>query len=201
MNLKKLFFAAVIVLSANASFAQAPADSKVATHTVAINIAEVALLDLEVASGTTAITLAGTNPTEAGLPMTFGAAATNESIWMNYSSILGNETSRSVTVAITTGDVPTGLKLTVLAAADAAAGAGTMGAANGSAIILSGILSGTAQNIITGVGSAYTGDGAAKGHKLTYQLGYATDAATDYADLDLDNSDVLTITYTLTDTL
>jgi hypothetical protein len=192
MNLKKLFFAAVIVLSANATFAQ---DTNVATHTVAINIAEVALLDLEVASGTTAITLAGTNPTEAGLPMTFGAAATNESIWMNYSSILGNETSRSVTVAITAGDVPTGLKLTVLASAASVDGAGT----KGTPLVAAHTLTGIATSLVSGIGSTYTGDGASKGHKLTYQLGYATDAATDYADLDLDNSDVLTITYTLTD--
>lgn len=191
MNLKKLFFASLIVMSANAAFAQ---DTNIDSHTVTINIDEVALLDLEVASGTTAIILAGTAPTEAGLPMTF-EDANNSDIWINYSSILGNDTSRSVTVSITDGAVPSGLKLTVLAATDAGAGAGTMGAANASAIILSG----TAQDIITGVGSAYTGDGAAKGHKLTYQLAYATDAATDYADLDFDNSDILTITYTLTD--
>lgn len=193
MNLKKIFFAAVIVLSANASFAQ---DSNIATHTVAINIAEVALLDLEVAVGSsTAITLAGTAPTEAGLPMTF-EDANNSDIWINYSSIVGSltEPARNVSVQITDGAVPAGLKLTAVAAADADAGAGAMGVS--SAVLT---LSTDTQDIITGVGSAYTGDGAGSGHKLTYQLAYATDAATDYADLDFDNSDILTITYTLSD--
>ncbi len=195
MKLQKLFFAAVIVLSANAAIAQA--DTNVDTHLITINIPEVALLDLEVATGTTAITLDGTMPTEAGLPMTFGAAATNASIWINYSSIVGSTTepSRKVSVQITDGAVPTGLKLTALAAADAGKGGGTVGTA--SAVLT--LSADTAQDIITGVGSAYTGDGANNGHKLTYQLDYATDAATDYAGLDFDDSADLTITYTLSD--
>lgn len=193
MNSTKLFFAAVIVLSANASFAQ---DTKVASHLVTITIPQIALLDLEVASGTTDVTLAGTAPTEAGLPMIFeDAYAKNATIWMNYSSIVKDALLRNVTVAITNGSVPSGLKLTVLASAASADGAGTKGTA---ATELT--LSGTAQSIVTGIGSTYTGDGAAKGRNLTYQLGYATDAATDYKDLRfVDTAAPLTITYTLTD--
>ena len=189
MNLTKLFFAAVIVLSANASFAQ---DSKVANHLVTITIPEIALLDLEAPS--TAITLAGTAPTEAGLPMTFGAAATNSDIYMNYSSIVKGALLRNVTVAITNGTVPTGLKLTVLASA-AAGGVGTLGAASTELT-----LTGVAQSIVSGIGSAYTEDGATKGRKLTYQLGYAVDAATNYGALRfVDIAAPLTITYTLSD--
>lgn len=190
MNFKKLFFAAVIVLSANASFAQ---DTNEASHLVTISIPEIALLDLEAPS--TAITLAGTAPTEAGLPMTFGAAATNSAIWMNYSSIVKGVLLRNVSVAITNGTVPTGLKLSVLASADAAAGAGTLGTASTELT-----LSGTLQNIVTGIGSSYTGDGENKGRSLTYKLNYATDEATDYAALRfVDTAAPLTITYTLTD--
>jgi len=191
MNLKKIFFAAVIVLSANAAFAQ---DTNEASHYVTINIPEIALLDLEVASGTTTITLAGTAPDEAGLPMTFeDETAKNTTIWMNYSSIISGELLRNITVAITNGDIPSGLKLTVLASA-AAGGAGTLGAASDELT-----LSDAEQSIVLGIGSAYTEDGAAKGRNLTYQLGYATDAATDYADLDFSNSGDLTITYTLSE--
>lgn len=192
MKLQKLFFAAVIVLSANAAFAQ---DTKVATHLVTITIPQVALLDLEVATGTTDVTLAGTAPTEAGLPMTFGTAATNATIWMNYSSIVKGILLRNVGVAITAGSVPTGLKLTVQAGVDAGTGAGTMGTASS---VLT--LTGTSQNIITGIGSAYTGDGAAKGRNLTYNLNYATNVATDYNNLRfVDTAAPLTITYTLSD--
>lgn len=192
MNFKKLLFAAVIVLSANASFAQG-GDTNEASHTVAINIAEVALLDLESSTGT-AITLAGTAPTEAGLPMTF-EDANDATTWINYSSIVSGESTRNVTVAITDGAVPAGLKLTVLAAPDAGNGAGTVGTENASVITLSL----DSQEIISGVGSAYTEDGANNGHKLTYQLGYETGAATDYANLKFDNSDTVTITYTLSE--
>ena len=193
MNLKKLFFAAVIVLSANASFAQV--DSKVASHLVTISIPEVALLDLEAA--TTSITLAGTNPTEAGLPMTFGAAATNATIWMNYSSIVKKDKLRNVSVAITAGTVPTGLKLTVLASAASAEGVGT----KGTALVAAHTLTGTATSLVSGIGSTYTGDGVNKGRNLTYKLDYATDAATDYASLNFDTVLPITITYTLSDNL
>lgn len=193
MNLKKLFFAAVIVLSANASFAQA--DSKIASHLVTISIPEVALLDLEAA--TTSITLAGTNPTEAGDPMTFGPAATNATIWMNYSSIVKKDKLRNVSVAITAGTVPTGLKLTVLASAASAEGAGT----KGTALVAAHTLTGTATSLVSGIGSTYTGDGVNKGRNLTYKLDYATDAATDYASLNFDTVLPITITYTLSDNL
>lgn len=193
MNLKNLLFASVIVLSANASFAQ---DTKVAAHLVTINIPQVALLDLEVASGTTDVVLAGTAPTEAGLPMTFGTTATNSAIWMNYSSIVKGALLRNVTVSITNGTLPTGLKLTVLASAATADGAGTKGTA-ATAIALTNT---AAAAIVTGIGSTYTGDGATKGRNLTYQLGYATDEATDYAALRfVDLAAPLTITYTLSD--
>ncbi len=196
MNLKKLFFAAVIVLSANASFAQV--DSKVATHTVAINIAEVALLDLHFlaseTSTSTSITLAGTAPTEAGLPMTFGDAATNSVIWMNYSSIIKGDLLRNVSVKINDGTVPAGLKLTVLASAASADGAGTKGIATTALT-----LTGTGQDIVTGIGSTYTGDGASRGRNLTYKLDYATNESTDYAALDFSDTNVLEIMYTLSD--
>ena len=199
MKLTKLFFAAVIVLSANASFAQVVNDTKVATHLVTISIPEVALLDLEAPS--TAITLAGTAPVnaEAGLPMTFGTAATNSAIWMNYSSIVKGALSRNVSVAITAGAVPTGLKLTVLASAASADGAGT----KGTALATAHTLTGTSTSIVSGIGSTYTGDGANKGHNLTYQLGYAIDEATNYAALRFIDTAAapLTITYTLSDSL
>lgn len=192
MNFKKLLFTAAIVLSVNASFAQN--DSNEAVHYVDINITAVALLDLEVpATGSTTFSLAGKLPTEAGLPMTFeDATAKNATIWMNYSSILGTGTARTVKVTITDGFVPAGLKLTVFAADYSGSGEGTMGTSSG--IIT---LDDTDQEIIGGIGSAYTGNGIENGHLLIYQLGYADTA--NYAGLDADNSDSLTITYTLSD--
>ncbi len=195
MNLKKLFFAAVIVLSANATFAQA--DSKIASHLVTISIPEVALLDLEAPLGATDITLNGTAPTEAGDPLTFGPAATNSAIWMNYSSIVKKDKLRNVSVAITGGAVPAGLKLTVLASAASADGAGTKGIALGAAHTLTGSVT----SLVSGIGSTWTDNGVNKGRNLTYKLDYATDVTTDYSKLNFDTVLPITITYTLSDNL
>ena len=200
MKLTKLFFAAVIVLSANASFAQlAPV---LASHNVNINIPEVALLDLKSLTGTS-ITLTGTEPTVAGDPMDF-SGATNSTIYMNYSSIVRGALVRNVTVQITSGSVPTGLKLTVKASA-ATGGAGNLGdevvGADVDGTFIIPASDGTAAPIVTGIGSAYTGKANGNGRNLTYTLGYATDAATDYASLrNVDLIGVpLTITYTLSE--
>ena len=191
MNFQKLLFAALVVLTVNATFAQ---DTNVDFHTVTIGIPEVALLDLESSTGT-AITLQGTAPTEAGEAANFNAS--NSDVWINYSSIVGSvtEPSRNVTVQITDGNVPNGLVLSVLASQDNGQGDGTMGTANAAAIELS---TTTADKIIDGVGSSYTGNGANKGHNLTYSLALDT-AAGSYAQVDFDQATTLTVTYTLSD--
>jgi len=162
-------------------------------HTVTLSVPEVALLDLEASAGT-GITLGPAAPTEAGLPVDF-SAATDNTIWMNYSSIVGTvvDPSRTVSVQITTGTVPAGTELTVVAAADAGNGDGTMGTPSAALT-----LSGTAQDIITGVGSAYTGDGVNNGHNLTYTLSLLA-AGGSYATLDFTTGTALSVTYTLSD--
>ena len=191
MKLKNLVFAALIVFTATATFAQ---DSNEDSHTVTIGIPEVALLDLESAEGT-AISLNGTAPSEAGDKVIFNAS--NSDVWINYSSIVGSSTepSRNVTVQITDGDVPNGLVLSVVASQDAGQGDGTMGVAEKNAIALS---TKNADKIIDGVGSAYTGNGANKGHNLTYTL-TQSDEDGSYSEIDFDQSQTLSITYTLSD--
>ncbi len=159
------------------------------SHVVTVSIPEVALLDLE---GTTAVTLSPTAPTEAGLAFDF-TTATNSSVWVNYSSVVAAQKSRNVTVQITNGSVPTGLTLTVAAGADAGAGKGTTGTSAGTIT-----LSATAQTLISGVKSCWTGNGSSKGHNLTYALDLTS--ADNYSDLANANTDI-TITYTLTDDL
>jgi hypothetical protein len=197
MKLQKLFFAAVIVLSANAAFAQTPLPAVTTTHNVNISIPEVALLDVVGAGGshTASIDLAGTAPSIAGEQMTFGPAATNSTIWMNYSSIIKSGSLRNVTVTITTGSVPAGLKLTVLAG-DVTSGKGTKGTAASAITFLNSTDLTIPQNIFTGIGSVYTEAGNGKGSNLTYTLG--SDGA-DYGSLDLENSASLVISYTLSD--
>ncbi len=174
------------------SFSVNAQDSNQDAHNVVIGIPEVALLDLEAANGTS-ITLGPTAPGEAGDALNFNTV--DNSIWINYSSIIGSTTepSRNVAAQITSGTVPAGTELSVLAASDAGSGDGTMGAPTPAVVLTS-----TAQNIITGIGSAYTGNGTNKGHNLSYALKLSA-AANSYAQLDFDNSDTVVITYTLSD--
>lgn len=189
--MKKQNFLFVLLVGAM-SFSVQAQDSNQDAHSVVIGIPEVALLDLEAANGTT-ITLGPSAPVEAGEAVDFNSV--DNSIWINYSSIVGSvtEPSRNVAVQITSGTVPTGTELSVLAASDSGNGDGTMGAPTAAVVLTS-----TAQNIITGIGSAYTGNGVNKGHNLSYALNLSS-AAGSYALLDFDNSDTVVITYTLSD--
>lgn len=63
------------------------------------------------------------------------------------------------------GALPNGLILKLVASADAGYGNGRLGVPTGEIT-----LSGNQQEIITSIGSCYTGNGAGKGHKLTYNL-------------------------------
>jgi hypothetical protein len=180
----------LVVFSNQSLLAQ---DTNTDAHDVTINIPEVALLDIEPAAST-AITLAPAAPTEAGDPIDF-SGATDNSLWINYSSIVGSTTepTRKVTVAITSGTVPGGMLLKVQAGADAGNGDGTVGSAAGQLT-----LSGSAQDLVTGIGSCYTNTPENNGHQLTYVLELDGTGGS-YANLDFDDATTLTITYTLTD--
>lgn len=167
----------------------AQADTDTDAHNVTINLSEVAILDIE-SAGSTDITLGITAPTEAGLPAD-ASAATDSSLWLNYTSILGAQTSRSVTAAITSGSVPAGVTLSVTAAGYAGTGDGTTGTTTGAVS-----LTGTPSDVITGIGSAYTGDGVSNGHNLTYTL-----TISDFSSLDADNAGSVEVTYTIVDVL
>ncbi|MCB0669706.1 MAG: hypothetical protein KDC80_27965, partial [Saprospiraceae bacterium] len=119
----------------------------------------------------------------------------NSDLWINYSSIVGSKTepSRDITAQITSGNVPEGLVLSVQASKDAGMGDGEMGRAK--EMIR---LDDHVQEIITGVGSAYTGNGPSRGHQLTYVLSLDKKEGS-YAKIDFDQSNTLAITYTLTD--
>jgi hypothetical protein len=162
-------------------------------HNLIIDIPEVALLDLE-SAGDKTINLSPEAPKEAGEALDF-SNQTNSELWINYSSVIGSksEPARDITVQITSGKLPAGMVLSVKSAKDAGQGDGTMGTPNGKIK-----LDETAQQIIAGIGSSYTGDGVSKGHQLTYTLELDGKKGS-YANLDYDQSSTLAITYTLTD--
>jgi hypothetical protein len=188
MKLSKLFFAALIVFASTTTFAQ---DSETDMHNLTITIPEVALLDLEAPSNNTDVSLIGTASSEAGEAVEFNA--TNSTIWLNYSSIIGGSNKRNITAKITSGNVPAGLSLKVQAgAANTSFGNGDFGTPAAAALVLND----SDTEIISNVGSVYTGDGVNKGHNLTYSLVQSGS----YEDLRHNGAgETLVITYTLSD--
>lgn len=180
-NITAFFF--VFVCFANAG-AQVATDE----HSATLTIPEIALLDIE--PGIAPFTLSLDIPAEAGEPAGTSAGGTNNSKWLNYSSaIAAGGTRRDISVQVTSGTVPSGLQILVLAAPATASGAGTFGTSAGPTPI-----GPVATNLITGIGGCYTGDGPSSGHQLTYSL-----SITDYGQLDFDESAVLEITFTISD--
>ena len=189
MKLQNLFIAAALLFATTAINAQ---DSNEDSHTVTIGIPEVALLDIE-STTTNAISLNATAPTEAGDKVVFNQA--NSDLWLNYSSIVGKNSTRGVDVQITDGNVPSGIDLTVAVDPYQGDGEGSMGFVISEPQVLNG---GTSSNLIMGIGSAYTGNGATKGHRITYRIQQNNDTDS-YSKLNFEESTTLTITYTLSD--
>jgi len=161
-------------------------------HTITITIPEVALVDIEPAA-TKNITLGFTAPTEAGLPII--PSASNTTLWLNYSSIKSvADPTRNVSVKLDA--IIPGIDIHVTAAAATGAGGGTLGTPSAQLT-----LSGADQTIVSGIGSAYTGNGANNGHNLTYALvaGSGPGGVAVYADLQATASTVAKVTYTISD--
>lgn len=172
-----------LTLSVNAQ------DTNHDSHTIGISIPEVAILDIEPAASKN-ITMNFTAPTEAGDPLT--NPANNASLWLNYSSIKSAaDPTRIISVKLTS--LIAGVDIKVTAGAAAASGDGTKGTP-GSQLTLT-----TAdQTIISGIGSAYTGNGASNGHNLTYEVAFGAGGPASYSDL-IFSSNTATVTYTISD--
>lgn len=188
-----LFFAFCLYVQAQ--------DGKIASHTVDISVPNVAILDIEPA-GNTSISLGMAAPTEAGEAFDFTTNATDNSLWINYSSTVGsivnpldnNELiaqTRRVTVQAV-GVIPSGTVLKVQAGDDAGNGQGDVGAPVADPVTLSLL----PQDLITNIGTCYTGTPENNGHNLTYTL---ESDENNFSALNLANNTTLTITYTLTD--
>lgn len=181
---------AFIAISANL---KAQADSNISTHDITVSIPEVALVDIEPAASKN-LTMGFTAPTEAGLPIV--PSTTNSSLWLNYSSIKSTaDVTR--TIAVKLGAVIPGVDIKVTAAAATGSGGGTLGTPAAQLT-----LTATNQTIISGIGSAYTGDGASNGHNLSYSVvaGTGTGGSANYGDLAATTTaPVATVTYTISD--
>lgn len=165
-------------------------DTNEATHQVSLNIPKVALVDIEGPGGEAGlITLTPVlENMEAGAAVDF-SGATNSDLALNYTSIVEDGETRDITVGIN-NNLPTGLSLEITAGSIFDGAVGTIG--SGQTIELA--TTGTSKNIVTGIGSVYTGTGNTKGHPLTYNL-KVDDSK--YSSLEAASSTV-TVTYTIT---
>lgn len=154
-----------------------------------VPVPALALVDVE-PEGDNHITLTLTSPAEAGRAM-ISSAATDNSLWLNYtSSITQGSSHRSVYVQAL-GSIPAGIRLTVTASPRSSAGGkGAFGLAETSPVTISN----SPQLLISGIGGCHTGDGPGFGHQLTFS------ADLNGEDFDeLTENTVIQVSYTITD--
>ncbi len=152
-------------------------------RTVTLTLPVVTLLDVEPA-GT--INLNYTAPAEAGNAVTIPAANTTK--WINYTSaITASGATRRITASIS--QVIPGTDIRIQAAAASGSGGGTLGAPSAQVVLTT-----AAQTIISGIGGAFTGNGANNGHRLTISLTNNT-----YANIAARTNTPIVITYTITE--
>ena len=186
--MKKFILTLGLALVGTFAFAQDDQDD---SHQITFNIPATSILDIEGPGGNNSINFTPEAITEAGNAFDFNL--TNSSLWLNYSNIKPSaEQTRKITVGMI-NDLPEGMSLTVTASEDAGNGNGVKGSPSANAITLE---NGATSTIITGIGSAYTGNGVNNGHQLTYNLSF-DDAEFETLSADLNQS--VTITYTITD--
>jgi len=152
-------------------------------RTVTLTLPVVTLMDVEPAG---AISLNYTAPTEAGNAITVPAANTTK--WINYTSaITASGAARRITASIS--QIIPGTDIRIQAAAASGSGGGTLGTPSAQVVLTT-----AAQTIISGIGGAFTGNGANNGHRLAITLTNNT-----YADLTARTNTPIVITYTITE--
>lgn len=151
--------------------------------TIAVTLPIVTLLDIEPTGN---INLSFAAPTEAGRSIVNPAANTTK--WINYTSAIAPAgLTRRITASVNQ-TIP-GVDIKVQAATAAGAGGGTFGTPSGLITLTT-----ASTTIISGIGGAFTGNGANNGHRLTISLTQNT-----YANLSARTNTPVVITYTITE--
>jgi hypothetical protein len=163
--------------------------SSVAGHDVRISIPKVALLNL-ISNNSEDLRI------DLGAPNKAGNRLLSENFdkvfWVNYSSVLNKSNQKRKIVAVMKNQLPKGILLKVQAYNATGGGVGNLGNPTNEVI-----LSNNPSDIITGIGSCYTGQGIENGHFLKYSIEFDK-TSEDYA-LYSGKSYRLDIVYTLTD--
>lgn len=156
-----------------------------AEMTVTVSIPAVALIDFE--GNDRLITFKSPNQVE----QIISPSGLNKT-WLNYSSIIEKGSTNFITVHISSGNLPPETFIKLEISEDSGLGAGKMGVSSKQIT-----LSHYPQNIITDIGSCFTGRGREKGHLLTYIWTNIEDYT---KSLYSKNEYLITLTYTITST-
>lgn len=151
---------------------------------VSISMPQIALVDIEPDNSTIVLNLKPAQ--EAGL-FEFETLGNNVK-WINYSSAIEVGTRRGIFVQLTSGSVPSGTSL-FITAGNSAGGAGVLGSSVGAVQ-----LSNSPSLLIQNIGGAFTGNGANRGHSISYKL-----EVTDVAKLNYEESQTVTVSFTILD--
>jgi len=180
MKLINRLLLATLLLSTSIAFA----DNNTDNHQVSIVIPLISLLDIEPESSKD-ISITMVAPTEAGDAL---ANQTDNNLWLNVTSIVASGNTRSISTSIDAA--VTGIDLKVVAGAYSGSGFGSWGSPAAELT-----LGTTSQDLVTGIKSGYTFNGADNGYRLTYTV--APKADNTFGDIVADTEDI-TVTYTLT---
>ncbi|MDX8338296.1 hypothetical protein SLH46_03805 [Draconibacterium sp. IB214405] len=158
-------------------------------HALKIDVDEVALLSLQSENGD-AVNFEAVQPRYAGQQIEIQQKE-QSGIWINYSSIVKANQRRKVTASVV-GDIPQGVVVKVMASENRGAGKGQLGEPVPWVTLKNGTV-----DVISNIGSCYTGRGIQNGHLISYKV-ELDDESDQYALLS-ENTTSLQIMYTLTD--
>ncbi len=158
-----------------------------AAHALNISISSYSMIGL--AGSNQALAFEASAAEVAGDKVVFTQSSGSTSLWLNYSAIAEGENTYKVTAKVT-GDAHDGLDVKVNVSSASTGGAGETGTGAGEIILTS-----TESDVVTGIGSCYTGAGEELGHELTYSVSANED---NYGDIAA-SSPSLIVTYTITD--
>ena len=166
-------------------FAQLP-DQVTAGDPVVLHMPEISLIDSDHAP--VSLTLTTSTP---GAPIS--SSDSNSDMWVKITSVVPGNTHRELKAHIS-GTIPAGTTLTLLpSAATTTNSAGNLGTPISSPITLTT----TPQNIVTLIGSCYTGTGATDGYQLTYTWSL-DNPSSNFGLLEANASSSITVYLTLT---
>lgn len=155
--MNKFQFALLLILIPVLFAGRTVAQSYTAGDIITLHVQDFSLIDTNHAP--VSLTL---HTTVAGTPV---SSVSNSDMFVKISSIVPGGTNREITARVGSGAVPQGTKLSLVAAPCTTANSGgSLGTVNPTPIRLSS----TDQNIVTGIGSCYTGTGYNDGYQLTY---------------------------------